>query len=234
MPSYTAQTIINTAFAGLGLADPGTPPSVSDSTDALARLNMLIEQWSIQEKFVWNIEKGTYTLVAQTGSYTIGPTGDFVAARPTFIEQALVAVAGPNPANKITNVLRQIGQKEFAAIQDQNAYAHISEVLYNDRASPDSTLNLWPVPVVSSATDLILYTWSQLDSFTTLQTSVDLPIGYAEAIEHALELRLLPAFGDTVKPETAQVIALLGKSAEDAIVALNMKARGLMMAGGAQ
>ena len=230
MPSYNAQTIINTAFAGLGLADPGGAPSVSDSMDALARLNLLVEQWAVQERFVWSVRTDTYALAATTKSYTIGPTGVFTPTRPTYIEQARVALAGPNPANMIESVLRLIGEQEYGAIQDKNAHANIPECLYNDRGSPNSTLYLWPVPVAASTTNLLLDTWSQLTAFSSLQSSVDLPQGYAEAMEHALELRLLPAFGATVAPEVAQAVVMLAKAAEDSIVALNAKARGLMLA----
>jgi len=231
MPSTTSQTIITNALSALGMCEQGGTPSVSDSNDGLVRLNMLLGQWRIQELFVWSVGLAPYSLTANQRSYLIGPlAADFPAARPEYIEQALIGIAGPNPSKPVNHPLRIVSQQEYGSHADLNALAAIPEELYNDRASPISTLYLYPVPRCATATQLLLYTWAQIADWPDLTTAVDLPDGYAEAISNALSVRLAPAFGAAVAQEVLQTCSALAQQAEQNIKALNAKARGIMMA----
>jgi len=232
MPSTTSQVIITNAISALGMCEQGGTPSVSDSNDALARLNMLLGQWRIQEMFIWSVGLSTSSLVANQRSYQIGPgAADFgTLPRPDYIEDAYIGLAGPNPAKTVNHELRLIGQPEYNAKADLNAAAAIPEELYNDRASPFSTLYLYPVPRCATATTLLLATWAQIADWPDLVTAVDLPDGYAEAITNALAIRLAPMFGAAVATEVMQVCSGLAQQAEQNIRALNAKARGLMLA----
>jgi hypothetical protein len=151
-------------------------------------------------------------------------------ARPNYIESALISLQGPNSANPITHPLKLIGQPEYSLIRDLNATANIPERLYNDRASPNSTLYLWPVPRCAVSTNLILYTWAQLSSFAATTSTADLPNGYCEALSDALAFRLLPRYGVAVAPEVAQIVTQNAVLAEKAIVELNQRTRGMMIA----
>ena len=232
MPSdtVTGQSLINTAFTNLGVMDQGGTPSVSDSNAALVLLNQQMGQWRISNKFVWSVGKASYPLVLAKQSYQIGPAApDFNVPRPTYIEQALISVAGPNPANPIQRPMRLIGQQEYAGHDDKAATSTIPQDLYNDRASPISTLYIWPTARCAAPTNLILYTWAQLPVFPDLVTPFDLPDGYSEAITNALAVRCAPMFGTVVNGGTLQVINELGLAAEQRIVELNARARGLML-----
>jgi len=231
MPSTTGQTIINNALSALGMLEQGGTPSGSDSNDALLRLKMLTGQWRIQELFVWSVGLSTSSLVANQRSYGIGPgAADFgTLPRPAYIEQALIGLAGPNPAKTINHELHIVSQQEYGAHPDLNAAAAIPEELYNDRASPFSTLYLYPVPRCATATSLLLYTWAQIPDWD-LTTAADLPDGYEEAVTNALSIRLAPAFGAAIATEVLQTCSALAQQAEQNIRALNAKARGIMMA----
>ena len=232
MPSTTAQTIINAALTNLGLLEQGGTPSVSDSNDALAKLNMMLGQWRIQELLIWSVGFSSYSLVANQKSYSIGPAGaDFNTARPDWIERASVTLAGPNPANPVERTVRvTYSPEEFQLVPDKDAAGAIPDFLYCDRASPISLLYPWPVPRCVTATKLVLYTWAQIADFATLATSADLPDGYAEAIANGLATRLVPSFGSVIPPQIADYCAKLALGAEQSIARLNAKARGLMIA----
>lgn len=227
MASYSAQTLINGAFVDLGILGQGGVPGVDDSNEALTLLNYMIQQWHIQNKFVWQIVSTLWPLVANTGSYTIGVGGTFNGPRPTFIEEAYISFVGPG-ANLMTSKLNPLTAKAFNDISDLSATAELPQGLYNDRASPLSTLYLYPKPRCTVATTLQLLTWSQIGAFTTLATAVDLPDGYAEAIRKALAVRCMPMFGVAINPAVAQLISATALQAEAAISDLNMRARGLM------
>ena len=229
--AITAQALINIALTNLGILDAGGTPNVSDSNEGLIRLNQMIQQWHIQDKFVWSVGQASYGLTASQGAYPIGPAAaaPFNVPRPTYIQQALIGLAGPNAAKQINYPMRLIGQQEYGELADSNSLSHIPQLLYNDRASPSSTLYLWPVPRVAAATNLILYTWAQLGSFATLATAVDLPDGYQEAITNALAVRLMPMFGVAINAQVGQLTSQLAQQAEAALVELNTRARGLMV-----
>lgn len=230
MPAYTGQQLVNAALTNLAIMDQGGVASVSDSNEALIRLNYMLEQWRIQNKFIWSVGIQTYALVASQKSYVIGPGGaDFNTVRPTYIEHALISLAGPNPANPIQRQMRLISAEEYQAHPDKAAAAAIPDELYNDRGSPTSTLYLWPAPRATT-TNLLLYTWAQLANYATLATSNDLPDGYAEAISNALAMRLVSMFGVVVSQEVVSACSSLAQQAEASIVELNAKARGMMLA----
>lgn len=229
MALYSAQTLINNALTNLGILEQGGTPSVSDSNEALSRLNYLIQQWHLQDKFIWSIVSANWPLAANTGTYTIGVGGTFNTARPTFIEEAYISFVGPG-ANLITSPLDLITAREYGDIADLSATAELPEKLYYDRASPLGLLALYPKPRCTVASTLQLFTWAQLGSFAGLASSADLPDGYPEAITNALAVRLVSMFGVAVNQQVATVISQLALQAEQAIADLNARARGLMVA----
>lgn len=229
MPLISAQTLINNALTNLGILEQGGVPSASDAAEGLIRLNYLLGQWRIQNKYVWSVASTLWPLVANTGTYTIGVGGAFNGPRPTFIEQAYISFLGPG-GNLITSSLDLITAKEYNDIADLSATAELPEMLYYDHASPLATLALYPRPRCTVASNLELVTWAQLGSFANLAATIDLPDGYAEAISNALGVRLLSMFGVAVNAQVATLVSGLAKQAEASIVELNSAARRLQLA----
>ncbi len=228
MASYTGQAIVNLVLTQLGMLEQGGTPSASDSNSVLSLANAMIQQWHLRDEFVPSILATSWPLVANIGSYTIGPAGTFNGARPTFIERAYITIPAPaGGSNVITFPLNILSSKGFADIADLSAVADIPEKLYDDRASPLSTLTLYPTPRCTVATKLQLWTWQQLGTFTTLATSVDLPDGYLEPILNAVAFRCLAQFGTAVNQAVAENVRMQGSNAEQVIAQLNTRARGL-------
>lgn len=231
MSLYTGQALINIAFQNLTILDQGGTPSVSDSQSALTLLNEQLEQWQINDLYIWSVGKVLYPLVTGQQVYQIGPgAADFDVPRPNYIETALISLPGPNPVKPVEYPVKLIGQEEYAQKTDKAATGAIPACLYNDRASPISNLYVWPTARCVLPTNLILYTWAQLTLYPDLTTAYDLPTGYAEAITNALAIRCAPMFGAVVASGTLEVLNQLGLAAEQKISALNARARGMMMA----
>lgn len=225
MPLISAQTLINNALTNLGILEQGGVPNVSDSNEGLVRLNYLLGQWRIQNKFIWSITSTLWPLVANTPTYTIGVGGVFNGPRPSFIEGAYISYVGPN-AKLMTSRLNLLSVKDYNDISDLSANAELPQGLYNDRASPLSTLALYPIPRCNVATSLQLLTWATISNFATLATTADLPDGYGEALSNALGIRLMSMFGVAVQAQVASLVSGLAKQGEAAIVQLNEMARG--------
>lgn len=226
--AYTAQVLINAALVKLGILEQGGVPSASDSAECLADLNDMIQQWHLQNKFIWQVVSTNWSLVANTAIYTIGTGGTFNGPRPTAIEAAYISFVGPG-THLITSRLNMLTVKEYNDISDLSATAELPQGLYYDHASPLGSLYLYPIPRVTVATSLQLLTWAQLSQYATLATSADLPDGYSEAIKHALCLRLMPMYGVAVSSELGQLISALALQAEKTITDLNARNRGMTL-----
>lgn len=226
MSSYSAQTLINNALVNLGVLDQGGTPSVSDSNEAFTRLNYLLGQWRIQQRFIYEVAFAQYALTANQGAYPIGPTATapFAVARPNFIVQAYIALTVSGDV--VTFVLDPLTAQEFNNLADLTATAKVPQKVYYDRASPNGTINLYPRPLCAVATYIQLLTWVQISNFSNLAATVDLPDGYPEAISNALGLRLCNMFGIT-GPQL-DLMSALAKQAEDSITGLNIQALGMM------
>lgn len=245
MSSYTGQTIINRALINIGVLEQGGTPSVSDTNEGLARLNDMLGQWRIQNKFVWGFTSTAFALTANQATYPMGPAAaaPFNVPRPTFIEKASIQIqTGPIVPVQLFTL------EQYRAITDLTAVAAYPQILYNDKASPSSNLILWPKPNVAAATNIILDMWNQILDFQVggggaPTVANELPDGYAEAIVNALAVRLMPMFGVAVNTDIGKLISSTALQAEAAIVELNTKARKMMLqapaapdaaAGGAQ
>lgn len=226
MPAYTAQVLISKSLTDLGILEQGGTPNVSDSNAMLTLLNFIVQQWHLKNLFIWQIVSTNWPLSANVGTYTIGPAGTFNGPRPTYIEEAYINFVGPG-TNVISTPLNLLSAKQYNDINDLSATAELPQGLYNDRASPLSTLALYPKPRCTVVTTLQLLTWAQLASYATLATSADLPDGYAEALTAALALRAVPMFGAAAPGAVIEVIRAVGLAAEKSIAELNVRARGI-------
>lgn len=230
MPSYSAQTLINNALVNLGVLDQGGIPSVSDSNEAFTRLNYLLGQWRIQQRFIYEVAFAQYALTANMGVYPIGPTATapFAVPPPNFIVRAYIALTVSGDV--VTFGLDPLTAQEFNDLADLTATAKVPQKMYYDRSSPNGTINLYPRPLCAVATYIQLLTWVQISNFANLAATVDLPDGYPEAISNALGLRLCNMFGIT-GPQM-DLMSALAKQAEDSITALNVEALGMMKPAG--
>lgn len=91
-------------MAGRITDQQGVSDTSADVTDALAMMAMLVGQWQRKR---WLVPDLTETLFTSTGaaSYTIGPLGAVVMARPDRIESAFARLTQPTPASAIMLIL---------------------------------------------------------------------------------------------------------------------------------
>src|ERR1700752_1631654 len=86
MPSgMTASDLIKTSLRNINAIATGETPTSDELNDGLVMLNDLLENWSTQNLAVYGQQDVTFNTVGGTASYTIGPTGAWVTARPVRI-----------------------------------------------------------------------------------------------------------------------------------------------------
>lgn len=213
----TGQSLINSALTILGILEQGGTLSASESQDSLNELNSMWNAWGIDEGLIFAEASITKALLASTPSYTIGPTGSFVAAVPSRVYRAFIIGSDGN-----RNEIAVVNADKYYAHNDLSASAVVPDEVYPDfNIDPTSglpTVYLWPVNTGTPTLQLLVGA-----PFTTwaLNTTYNIPQGYQDAITYALAWRLIPRFGMIVPQNIYQEVSGLAEKAELRIREMN-------------
>lgn len=204
----------------IGIIGANESAPSDQAAHGLTKLNRIIDQWQTQKRFVYYTEHTSYTFTTSRQSYTIGPTGNFVATRPTKIEGANVIRVSADPDERWP--LQVIEVQDYAEIQIPAESGDEPSRLYYQPTVPNGTLWPWPFPentAAALANKLELFTWVQLSAFV-LDTNINLPPGYEDALTWTLAESLLPSYGKSSSPE----LEVQARRARGAIQTVNSKA----------
>ena len=173
---------------------PQRTPSPAQFQDAIGELNRLVGSLNADRLFIYSIDAYQFPLTALQASYTIGQPADpsqqvdFAAPRPQLIDSAnILANNSIRYKLKLPDALAWSKMPRYPW-----ASGSIPWALYNDRASPVSTLTLYPPPDVNQALELFI--WHQVQSFQTLSDVFVDPLQYADALVLNLAVRLVSQF----------------------------------------
>ena len=90
----TATTLITRAARILGLVEPNSTLDSNIAADFFIGLNSMLESWQNEKLTVYDVREDTKSMVVGQVTYTIGSSGDFNIARPTFVEGLFVRAGG--------------------------------------------------------------------------------------------------------------------------------------------
>jgi hypothetical protein len=151
--------------------------------DALRTLNDLIDAWHLERLMIYAVEPSVHTLTGAT-VYTLGPPdGTLGTVRPQRIEGAGLIY----PSSNIESPLPLLTLDEY-----RTHHAGI----YIDGGYPKANVHVNPLTAVGH---LVLYGWVPFTQFATVDSTVDLPPGYARALRWNLALELAPMARIAVK-----------------------------------
>ena len=180
----TARVICTAALRKLGALSLGETPEEAELDDCLLALNSMLESWSLETLIAYYWKQETHTLDGSQ-SYTIGSGGDIDTTRPTEIVSAYVRYQGQYdwPIEIIKD------RERYDSIVDKTIIGQ-PYALYYQPSLPLGVINLW---LVGSAEYEINFTsLTQLESFSTLDTDVELPPGYERAFTYNLAIEIAP------------------------------------------
>ena len=178
--------------------------SAEESANGLTALNAMMDAWSVQRLFVYQITEDSAALVAGTASYTIGASGVINTTRPERIEPSSYV-----RLNGVDFNLSVMTDAEYNSISSKTTQG-LPAGIYYSRAVPLGTLFFYPVP--DAAYTLKLRSWKRLQTFTALPDVLALPAGYEDAIVYSLAERLAPE--DGLEPSVTVIrIASAGRKA---------------------
>jgi len=188
----TVLDIVTDAMQECGILTKGQTPANGEAQAGLNRLNRLISTWSNTGNLAFERVTEEFPLTALDFSYTIGDSGDFDTVRPTKIVQAHVR------QNNIDYVLDIVTDKVYQGVV-YKSIGGLPEMLNFTNEYPLATINLYPAP--SSIYSLIITSEKPLTEYATINTTVDLPSGWIDALTYNLATRLCPVYGQPVDPE---------------------------------
>jgi hypothetical protein len=205
----TALDLIREAFEELNVFLPGEQIPAADGAKGLRVLNRLLGSWAQQHLTVPYRKREVFALSANRGGpttpYTIGPGGDFHTTRPPNRESLVRAglLLGDSSNYEYAVPLFMPSAYETLSMKTQTS-AFFQGVYYQPSHSAGfGAIYLWPVPD-TALHSLVLYQDAILTTFPTLQTGINLPQGYEDALIYDLARRLATPYGRQVTPELTQ------------------------------
>lgn len=201
MPSgQTAGELVASAMRLGTMIATGETASADELVDGLATLNDLLEYWSTQNLAVYGRASETFSTVAGTANYTIGPAGTWNTTRPVRIEgDAICTYQG------LDFPVSQIGPAQYDLIPLKTQQQPIVEQFLYVNDNPLGRITLFPVP--SGIVSITLETDRVLTQVTSTATQMIYPPGYFLAFRHNLCAMLCAEYGRPV-PASVAAIAL--------------------------
>ena len=211
-----AQELVDNALYLIGAASEYEEPSGADRNRAFVIMKSLLNLWRIKRLTIDADVVSTFTLTANTASFTIGSGGDWSIARPTFIRQANFVDASNNETP-----LAILDDDQYARLPNKAQTATQPSAIWYQRVQQSSLLGMiCPWPIQTENGTIALYIPTPLAELSALSTTVYLPDGWQMAIESNLALILCIPFK---RPVTQELRELARVSLAD-IKSINAKA----------
>ncbi len=198
----TGRIIITKAMQKCGILTMNESPTPNEANDALDALNALVASYANDSMMCFARTWEQFTLTGGTGTYTIGPSGDFNTVRPVYIADCYVRLGTTDYDVTVISdeIYTGITQKNVPGIPDWVNF---------DNGYPLATLKFSPLP--SSSYQVFLLTEKALTAFT-LDGAVSLPPGWERLLIFNLPDEIAGDYGVEV-PDSVQKVAMQSKAA---------------------
>lgn len=206
----TVRDLIRDSLGLINVVGAGEDLTAEDAVDNLNAMNRMLDTWAAGGLTIYSRSIDTHTLLGNVQTYTMGPGGDINTPRPTIIQQATITLGS------IVTPMNIWAQDAFATLPMPTLQGAYPTDLFVNNGSPLLTLKFYPIPVSG-----MVFTCYSLKKMTdlTLNSVIEMPPGYQDAIIYNLAVRRAPAYEREALP-TVKNTAL---AAYNAIVANNLQ-----------
>ena len=225
----TAKDIAQAALRDCGAWGVGQTPLDTDISDALARLQWIVQQWERKRWFVYHLV--TYSVVAKPDpkglfqgkqAYTVGPGGDIdtnkrirpwedeyspdfgpaypVSTRPNRIESCFLRQLTMSQPNQIDYPMTQIFSMEDYNRIALKGLSSFPGYFFYDTSWNMGLLYPWPIPQANIYEVHISVREQLPPMFTQAAMELDIPYEYYNALVLQLAVRLRPKYGIIAQP----------------------------------
>lgn len=191
----TVKDLISNSMKLLAALAAGEAATADEAADGLAFLNMLVDSLSNRRLIIYTINRDLYTFVSNQQTYTLGPGGDWDADRPVRIESMSVMLATAAPTEIPIEMLRD---EEWQNVTVKSTPSSFPLMVYDDGAFPLRNLSFWPIPTQTD--QAVIYSYSAISSFGSVNDTLSLPKGYERFLTYALALEMAPSFNREPSP----------------------------------
>lgn len=198
----TARAIVFDALLDVGVASNEEPMQAPMAEQGLRLLNSMLDSWSLEALTIYYTPPTLIPWPAGTPQLLWGPGGDIEAPRPIAIQPYAQYrdVGGLElPLLVLTH------QEEYAALTLKAQTASMLQVLYYAPSLPTGTLYGWPIPTADWT--IMVYPWTVLGAFTSLDEALLFPPGYTRALRVGLALEAAASYGVTPSPMLGAVLS---------------------------
>lgn len=199
----TVRDLITNSLKELGVIAIGETPTAAEANDAFTALNELLGTWQTEPLMVYSRREEVFVLPTGQQSYTVGTGADINTTRPVKIESA--KMRDPNDNDLDVYVCRSY--QDYADIITKNVSSTLITAVYYDATVPTGTLYVWPT-LSANTYRLVLWMWTTLSEYASLDDVIVLPPGYERALRTNLAVELGPRYG-------RQISVALAKAAMD-------------------
>lgn len=171
LPAHnTAERLIRLALRDAGRLQTGQEPSTEVFDDALSRLTDILNYLQTKGLKLWLNQILEITLVAGTGSYTLGPAGAIITLKPYRVTAGwYVSSSG---ARRELDILSWTDYHNLGTITQQGEI----NGFFVDKQKSNLVVKTWQVPSTSAATGkLQLQIQRQAVTPATITAEVDFP-----------------------------------------------------------
>lgn len=212
--TYTLRDIITASLRLISATDPNQTLDGQSVQDALYTAIEILDSWNVDGGMIYSQTIGTFPVLEQKQTYTIGPdlspafpVPDFIVpARPQNLIYAAFQPTGVSPVIELP--LKIINSVEWAQIVSKNVGSGIPTQIYLDQTFPIGNLNVWNEP--NQGGNFVLQYWNQLPSFDmTLDTvfTTKFPPGYMRLLRYEIAMNIAPEYGKSMPPDVASVLS---------------------------
>jgi hypothetical protein len=186
----TALDIINQSLRLAGVLASGEVADSYMANESLVKLNPLIDSLSQENLLIYSETGSPITMDGAAGySWGAGDFTDLQLTRPMRIKSAWC-----RDSNGIDTPVDIITADEYARIPDKTLVSDTVEKIWINPIAAYVQIYVWPI--VNSGCDLWMLATLPLESFGTLLTAFNLPIGYERLLVYGLAAEIMIEYGN--------------------------------------
>lgn len=177
----TPISIINDAYFDAGLTQEGQVPNSEQVVMGMRKLADIINLFQTQGLKLWLMEDLPVTLTAGTGTYTFGPAGSMVMAKPLRVIDAYY-----EDVNNIRRPLVPLAWADYIRLSKISQSGQVNSY-FVDKQQSQLSVFFWLIPNAVAATGTAhLVLQNQVTNFISLTETMNFPVEWRIALRWAL------------------------------------------------
>jgi len=190
----TARDIINQALVNIRVKANGQTLAMSHLSDGLDALNDLIDSWAGENLTIYQEKEESFSLTSGQASYSIGENGtpDFDTARPIELVSGWYVRDSGGATDYPVEV---VSLEQYRMRRSKGLTGRPFQVSYNP-TYPNGTLYFYYTP--DDGRVVYMRSLKPVPTFTSINSTVSLPVGYKRALIKNLAIELAEGYGKTV------------------------------------